>query len=111
MENGKERIMANSQPLSRSNRYKEAGGLERSKSPSSANTEPDNKSGQHSNSNDVGKKSTALKWVFRLVVVPVLCLLMAYIGLAIGYVVIGNGELSEALSLKPLIHVYNLVFG
>ncbi|MGZ9586294.1 DNA-directed RNA polymerase subunit beta [Paenibacillus marinisediminis] len=57
------------------------------------------------------KKSNAMKWVFRLLIVPMLCILATFGGMMVGFVVLGKGTVSEALDMDTWTHVFKLVFG
>ena len=73
--------------------------------------EHDSSGSKKSDENWEPKKSSAWKWVFRLLVVPMLCILMLYGGMVAGYVVLGHGTVSEALNLETWTHLFRLIFG
>lgn len=50
------------------------------------------------------------KWLVRLVIVPLTCVLTLIAGLIAGYVVVGKGAVSEALNFDTWRHLFQLVF-
>lgn len=56
------------------------------------------------------KKSNTWKWVFRLLVVPMLCILVLFGCMVAGYVMLGHGTVSEALNIGTWTHLFKLIF-
>ncbi len=48
--------------------------------------------------------------IFRILLVPLLCLIALYVGLMIGYVYIGGQDASEVMQWNTWKHLYDLVF-
>lgn len=46
----------------------------------------------------------------KVLIVPVLCVAALLVGLAIGYVVLGKGELADVFDMHTWRHMYDLVF-
>lgn len=46
----------------------------------------------------------------KVLIVPVLCVIALIVGLAIGYVVLGKGELADVFDMNTWRHMYDLVF-
>lgn len=70
-----------------------------------------------SNRPPVRKKRSAgrLLWqiiwtTIKVLIVPVLCVIALIVGLAIGYVVLGKGELADVFDMNTWRHMYDLVF-
>ncbi|MCG7408013.1 DNA-directed RNA polymerase subunit beta [Paenibacillus sp. ACRRX] len=85
---------------------------DRTRSTSTGQQEDDNHlSSNNSDWEKAGKKSSAMKWVFRLLITPMLCILTAYAGMVIGLVVLGHGTVGEALNFSTWTHLFRLVFG
>ncbi|BFH71269.1 MAG: DNA-directed RNA polymerase subunit beta [Paenibacillus dendritiformis] len=63
-------------------------------------------------SNGTAKKKAGspVKWLVRLVIVPLICLLTLIAGLITGYVVVGKGTVAEALNFDTWRHLFQLVF-
>lgn len=63
-------------------------------------------------SNGTAKKKSrsSVKWLVRLVIVPLTCVLTLIAGLIIGYVVVGKGTVAEALNFDTWRHLFQLVF-
>ncbi|UHA75685.1 DNA-directed RNA polymerase subunit beta [Paenibacillus sp. 481] len=55
--------------------------------------------------------SPRMRWIFRLVIVPLICLLTLYSGMVVGYVTVGNGTFSEALKINTWLNLFKLAFG
>nr|WP_273386757.1 DNA-directed RNA polymerase subunit beta [Cohnella zeiphila] len=43
-------------------------------------------------------------------IIPVLCIVAVFVGMAIGYVVLGKRELADVFDLNTWKHMYDLVF-
>ncbi|BFH10814.1 DNA-directed RNA polymerase subunit beta [Paenibacillus melissococcoides] len=56
------------------------------------------------------KSGSSVKWLVRLVIVPLICLLTLIAGLITGYVVVGKGTVAEALNFDTWRHLFQLVF-
>lgn len=62
------------------------------------------------------KKSGVPPWlyvlykIFRILLVPILCLLALYIGLRIGYTTFGGGDSSDVLDPSTWTHLFDLIF-
>ncbi|MBO2944870.1 DNA-directed RNA polymerase subunit beta [Paenibacillus sp. F411] len=57
------------------------------------------------------KRRKASGWkIARRIIVPLMLLLALAGGMVVGYVVLGGGELSDALQWETWKHVYDLVF-
>ncbi|MBG9794217.1 hypothetical protein ABD76_17605 [Paenibacillus dendritiformis] len=56
------------------------------------------------------KAGSSVKWLVRLVIVPLICLLTLIAGLITGYVVVGKGTVAEALNFDTWRHLFQLVF-
>lgn len=54
--------------------------------------------------------SRTVKWLVRLVIVPLTCVLTLIAGLVTGYVVVGKGTVAEALNFDTWRHLFQLVF-
>ncbi|WP_240489242.1 DNA-directed RNA polymerase subunit beta [Cohnella thermotolerans] len=70
-----------------------------------------------SNRPPVRKKRSAghLLWqiiwtTIKVLIIPVLCIVALVAGLAIGYVVLGKGQLADVFDLNTWRHMYDLVF-
>ncbi|WCF07963.1 DNA-directed RNA polymerase subunit beta [Paenibacillus thiaminolyticus] len=63
-------------------------------------------------SNGTAKKKSrsSVKWLVRLVIVPLTCVLTLIAGLITGYVVVGKGTVAEALNFDTWRHLFQLVF-
>ncbi|WP_374016442.1 DNA-directed RNA polymerase subunit beta [Paenibacillus thiaminolyticus] len=63
-------------------------------------------------SNGTAKKKSrsSVKWLVRLVIVPLTCVLTLIAGLIAGYVVVGKGTVAEALNFDTWRHLFQLVF-
>ncbi|MGG4394195.1 DNA-directed RNA polymerase subunit beta [Paenibacillus thiaminolyticus] len=63
-------------------------------------------------SNGTAKKKSrsSVKWLIRLVIVPLTCVLTLIAGLITGYVVVGKGTVAEALNFDTWRHLFQLVF-
>lgn len=48
--------------------------------------------------------------IIKVLIVPVLCVAALFAGLAIGYVVLGKGELADVFQVHTWRHMYDLVF-
>ncbi|WP_230986929.1 DNA-directed RNA polymerase subunit beta [Cohnella fermenti] len=46
----------------------------------------------------------------KILIIPVLCVVALVVGLAIGYVVLGDGELADVFDMNTWKHMYDLVF-
>lgn len=60
---------------------------------------------------DEPKNSGAFKWIFRLLIVPILCILVTFGGMVAGFVALGKGTVDEALQMETWKHLFQLVFG
>ncbi|MDD9271944.1 DNA-directed RNA polymerase subunit beta [Paenibacillus sp. GCM10023248] len=62
------------------------------------------------------KKATRPKWqniiwrIFKIIRIPVLCVLAIYIGLWIGYTKLGHQPAAEIFHISTWRHLYDLVF-
>ncbi|RJG24865.1 DNA-directed RNA polymerase subunit beta [Paenibacillus thiaminolyticus] len=56
------------------------------------------------------KSRSSVKWLVRLVIVPLTCVLTLIAGLIAGYVVVGKGTVAEALNFDTWRHLFQLVF-
>lgn len=56
------------------------------------------------------KSRSSVKWLVRLVIVPLTCVLTLIAGLITGYVVVGKGTVAEALNFDTWRHLFQLVF-
>ncbi|GAC40985.1 DNA-directed RNA polymerase subunit beta [Paenibacillus popilliae] len=56
------------------------------------------------------ESSRPVKWLVRLVIVPLTCVLTLIAGLISGYVVVGKGTVEEALNFDTWRHLFQLVF-
>ncbi|RED57659.1 DNA-directed RNA polymerase subunit beta [Cohnella lupini] len=68
-------------------------------------------------SNEPGKRSSSGRMIARVVwmsikllIIPVLCVAALIVGLAIGYVVLGDKPLSDVFDFNTWKHMYDLVF-
>jgi len=57
------------------------------------------------------RRSKAGKWIFRLAIVPLLCVLATFGGMVAGFVVLGKGSFTDALNINTWTHLFQLVFG
>lgn len=57
------------------------------------------------------RRSKAGKWIFRLAIVPLLCVLATFGGMVAGFVVLGKGSFTDALNVNTWTHLFQLVFG
>lgn len=57
------------------------------------------------------RRSKAGKWIFRLAIVPLLCILATFGGMVAGFVVLGKGSVADALNVNTWTHLFQLVFG
>ncbi|MFC5531049.1 DNA-directed RNA polymerase subunit beta [Cohnella yongneupensis] len=58
-----------------------------------------------------GRTILRILWTsFKILIIPVLCITALIIGLAIGYVVLGDKPLSEVFDAQTWKHMYDLVF-
>jgi len=48
--------------------------------------------------------------IVKVFMIPVLCLIALFVGMALGYVALGKRELSEVFDLNTWKHMYDLVF-
>ncbi|MBB6732305.1 DNA-directed RNA polymerase subunit beta [Cohnella sp. CBP 2801] len=46
----------------------------------------------------------------KVLIIPVLCIVAVFVGMAIGYVVLGKRELADVFDLNTWKHMYDLVF-
>ncbi|MBN3523901.1 DNA-directed RNA polymerase subunit beta [Paenibacillus apiarius] len=56
------------------------------------------------------RRSKSVKWLVRLAIIPMLCILTLFAGMIAGYVVLGKGSFNEALNLNTWTHLFQLVF-
>ncbi|WP_256759167.1 DNA-directed RNA polymerase subunit beta [Cohnella sp. WQ 127256] len=65
--------------------------------------EPSNKSS--------GRVIAQIIWMsIKLLIIPVLCIIALIVGLAIGYVILGDKPLSDVFDFNTWKHMYDLVF-
>lgn len=71
-----------------------------------ANASPTDKSNESSGRIIARVLLTTLKFT----IIPILCIVALIVGLAIGYVVLGDKPLSDVFDLRTWKHMYDLVF-
>ncbi|WP_019424687.1 DNA-directed RNA polymerase subunit beta [Paenibacillus sp. OSY-SE] len=74
----------------------------------SARTDKENK--REAKGHKPARRSKRVKWLVRLAIIPMLCILTLVAGMVTGYVVLGKGSLGEALNLNTWTHLFQLVF-
>ncbi len=61
--------------------------------------------------NSAGRTIGRIAWMtFKILIIPVLCLLALVTGLAVGYTMLGDRPLSEVFDISTWKHMYDLVF-
>ncbi|WP_337913545.1 DNA-directed RNA polymerase subunit beta [Cohnella zeiphila] len=59
----------------------------------------------------VGRVFWQVIWTsIKVLIIPVLCIVAVFVGMAIGYVVLGKRELADVFDLNTWKHMYDLVF-
>ncbi|MBP2117838.1 DNA-directed RNA polymerase subunit beta [Cohnella lubricantis] len=58
-----------------------------------------------------GRLTGQIIWTFiKILIIPILCVAALILGMAIGYVVLGKGELADVFDMHTWRHMYDLVF-
>jgi hypothetical protein len=58
-----------------------------------------------------GRVIARVIWItIKVMIIPILCIAALIVGLAVGYVVLGNKPLADVFDVKTWKHMYDLVF-
>lgn len=69
------------------------------------------RSNDQSNKSSSGRVIARIVWMsIRMLIIPVLCIAALIVGLAIGYVVLGDKPLADVFDSSTWKHMYDLVF-
>lgn len=72
-------------------------------------TAPSNPKGKNNDSS--GRIIARVIWTsIKIIIIPFLCIAALIVGLAIGYVILGDQPLSDVFDAKTWKHMYDLVF-